>query len=165
MVSDTIMKAIIVLSLLGFAYYLHMHIFKDEGFRTLEVPARAPEEFLPLPKRPLETVPSGPSAPSAAPRVNMPRIQNPGPRPADPYDDQVEAADAPENLRYPERSFGPGKVPSDTSIAQAAGIANKASMLTSQSAQYFSPEAVSNGGMFFSEVAANEDENPNYTAF
>jgi hypothetical protein len=164
--SDTIMKAIIVLSLLGFAYYLQVYLFGgNEGFRSLEVPARAPQEFLPLPKRPLDTVAAGPSAPSAAPRATMPAVQNPDPRPADPYDDQVEAADAPENLRYPERSFGPGKVPSDTSIAQAAGIANKASMLTAQSAQYFSPEAVSNGGMFFSEVAANEDENPNYTAF
>ena len=163
--TGTITKAFIVLILLGFAYYLHAYMFKDEGFRSLEVPARAPQEFLPLPRRPIDTVASGPSAPSAAPRVSMPPSRNAEPQPADPYDDQVEAADAPENLRYPERSFGPGKVPSDTSIAQAAGIANKASMLTAQSAQYFSPEAVANGGMFFSEVAANEDENPGYTAF
>ena len=163
--TDTITKAIIVLILLGFAYYLQVYMIKDEGFRTLEVPSPAPQEFLPLPKRPMDTVASGPSAPSVAPRVNMPPSRNNEPKPADPYDDQVEAADAPENLRYPERSFGPGKIPSDTSIAQAAGIANKASMLTAQSAQYFSPEAVANGGMFFSEVAANEDENPGYTAF
>jgi hypothetical protein len=164
--SDTIMKAIIVLSLLGLAYYLHVYVFGgDEGFRTLEVPAPAPQEFLPLPKRPIDTAAAGPSAPSAAPRATMPPSQNPEPKPADPYDDQVQAADAAEEMRYPERSFGPGKMPSDTSIAQASGIANKASMLTAQSAQYFSPEAVANGGMFFSEVAANEDENPGYTAF
>jgi hypothetical protein len=163
--TGTITKAIIVLILLGFAYYLQVYMIKDEGFRTLEVPSPAPQEFLPLPRRPMDTVASGPSAPSAAPRVAMPPSRNNEPKPADPYDDQVEAADAPENLRYPERSFGPGKIPSDTSIAQAAGIANKASMLTAQSAQYFSPEAVANGGMFFSEVAANEDENPGYTAF
>ena len=165
MSTEIILKTVIVLSLIGFAYYLQNYIFVNEGFRTLEVPAKAPEEFLPLMKKSLDIVPGGPSSPNAVPNVAMPSIQANDPMPRDPYDDQVETADAPENLRYPERSFGPGKMPADTNIAQASGIANKASRLTAQSTQNFSPELVTNGGMFFSDVAPNEDENPNYTAF
>jgi hypothetical protein len=158
-------KLIMVLGLLGLAYYLYNYVFITESFTTLEVPANAPEEFLPLPRRPAVVSSSGPSSPSQAPRVTMPSVQAQEPEPIDPYDYKVQAADAPENLTYPERSFGPGKMQKDTSIAEASGIANRATMLTAQSTQKFSPELVTNGGMFFSDVAANEDENPNYTAF
>lgn len=162
---DTLIKAVIVIALLGFAYYLYNYIFITESFETIAMPAEAPEEVRPPLRRPIEVASGGPNSPSAAPRITMPPKEFLDPMPRDPLDSAVESVDSPQGLTYPERSFGPGKRPADTAIAQAAGIANRASQLTAQSAQHFSPEMVTNGGMFFGDVAALEDENPNYTAF
>ena len=166
-IPDIVIKLVIVGGLLFFAYYLQTYVFISEGFkeRSIEVPEQAPQEYRPPIRRPIEVTSGGPGAPSAqAPKMMMPNLP-PGPAPSDPLDDQVQAADAPQDLRYPERSFGPGKVPNSVAIAQASGIAGQASALTAQSAQHFSPELVANGGMFFGDVAPIESDNPNYTAF
>ena len=86
----------------------------------------------------------------------------PGPTASDPFGESAEDANAPERLRYPERSFGPGVVPEKTAIAQASGVASVDPVASAQAFQQFSPEFVQNGGTFFSGVSALEDENPNY---
>ena len=166
-IPDIVIKLVIVGALLFFAYYLQTYVFISESFkdRSLEVPAMAPQEYRPPIRKPIEVTSGGPGAPNAQPPKMMMPTLPPGPAPSDPLDDQVQAADAPQDLRYPERSFGPGKVPNSVAIAQASGIAAQASMLTAQSSQQFSPELVANGGMFFGDVAPIESENPNYTAF
>jgi hypothetical protein len=162
---SVIIKVLIVAALLGLAYYVHNYLLISEGFSTIEKLGAAPLEVRPPLRKPIEVVSSGPNAPSAAPKLTMPTTYMEEPQPSDPMDDQVESADAMQKMRYPERSFGPGKEPSDTAIAMAGGIASKATALTAQSAQSFSPELVTNGGMFFGDVAPLESDNPNYTAF
>ena len=162
---DVIIKVLVVVGLLGLAYYVQNYLLISEGFSTIERPAVAPIEVRPPLRKPIEVASGGPSAPSAAPKLSMPTTYADEPQPRDPMDDQVESADAMQNLRYPERSFGPGKQPSDTAIAMAGGIASQASALTAQSSQNFSPELVTNGGTFFGDVAPLESDNPNYTAF
>ena len=165
-IPDIVIKLVMVGSLLFFAYYLQNYVFISEAFKgSLEIPDQAPLEYRPPIRKPINVTSGGPGAPSAQPPKMMPPTLIPGPAPSDPLDDQVEAADAPQKLRYPERSFGPGKVPNSVAIAQASGIAGQASALTAQSAQHFSPELVANGGMFFGDVAPIESDNPNYTAF
>jgi len=162
---SVIIKVLVVAALLGLAYYVQNYLLISEGFSTIEKPARAPLEVRPPLRKPIEVASAGPSAPSVAPKLSMPTTYTDEPQPRDPMDDQVESADAMQNLRYPERSFGPGKQPSDTAIAMAGGIASQASALTAQSSQNFSPELVTNGGTFFGDVAPLESDNPNYTAF
>ena len=107
---------------------------------------------------------SGPSAPAAAAPATMPPTMSVSPGPKDPYDDTQESADAPEQMRFPERSFGPGIVPETTALASAGGIAGPAAA-SAQAFQQFNPEFVSNGGGFFDNISAHEDENPNYSSF
>jgi hypothetical protein len=107
---------------------------------------------------------SGPSPPNASPPSNMPPDISRQPEASDPYDKQTEDADAPEQLRFPERSFSPGIIPKETDNNLNAGLAGPVAN-TSQSVHQFSPEFIGNGGNFFGEVSANEDENPNYSAF
>jgi hypothetical protein len=162
---DMLLKLVIVCLLLGGAYYVHTYVFISENFENKLKYAPAPIEYSPPLRRPIEVSSSGPSAPSKAPPVQMPPTAPSEPAPRDPMDDMSVNANAQPEMRYPERSFGPGKIPTDTAIARAAGIASQASKLTSQSAQHFNPELVTNGGMFYGDVSPNEDENPNYTAF
>ena len=106
----------------------------------------------------------GPSPPNVSPSVNMPPDISPQPEALDPYDTQVQNAGAPEQLRFPERSFSPGLLPNQTDNNLNAGLAAPLAN-TPQSVQQFSPEFIGNGGKFFGEVAAVEDGNPNYSAF
>jgi hypothetical protein len=94
----------------------------------------------------------------------MPPEMSPQPEAVDPYDTQVQNADSPEQLRFPERSFSPGIIPKETDNHLNAGLSGSLAN-TPQSIQQYSPEFVGNGGKFFGEVSALEDENPNYSAF
>ena len=106
----------------------------------------------------------GASPPNASPPVNMPPVMTQQPEAVDPYDIQVQNADAPEQLRFPERSFSPGIIPKETDNNFNAGLAGSLAP-TPQSVHQFNPEFIGNGGKFFGEVAAVEDGNPNYSAF
>ena len=107
---------------------------------------------------------SGSSPPNASPPVNMPPDISPQPEASDPYYKEAEDADAPEQLRFPERSFSPGIIPKETDNNLNAGLAGPVAN-TPQSVHQFSPEFIGNGGNFFGEVSAMEDENPNYSSF
>ena len=96
--------------------------------------------------------------------MRMPATMSTQPEASDPYDVTTEDANAPENLRHPERSFGPGIIPEATALNTSAGLAGNPTS-SSQALQQFSPDFVQNGGAFFGTVSAVEDENPNYSAF
>jgi hypothetical protein len=158
----------IVLALLFVAYQVYRYTSQSENFTSidnLEVPDSAP----PLRQQPLRgpiTVSSGGgNPPNVAPSLGMLPTAGPEVRATDPYTDNAMPANAEEEVRYPERSFSPGVIPQNTSIAQEAGVANAHIGPTTQAIQKFNPEFVTGGGEFFGQVAPMEDENPNYTAF
>jgi hypothetical protein len=72
-----------------------------------------------------------------------------------------------ENLRHPERFFGPAPVPDNTTISTASGVAGSPGPTTPQSVQNFSPDFAQNGGEFVDGgIFANDaGENPNYSTF
>jgi len=105
----------------------------------------------------------GPSSPNVSPPP-MPTYISPQPEASDPYDTVDSSANAPEQLRFPERSFSPGVMAVETENRVAAGVAGKLAN-TPQAVQEFSSESITNGGTFFGTVSATEDENPNYSSF
>lgn len=106
---------------------------------------------------------SGPSSPNVSPPP-MPAHISPQPEAQDPYDSVDSSADAPEQMRFPERSFSPGVIPAETENRVNAGVAGKLAN-TPQAVQEFTSESITNGGVFFGSVSAVEDENPNYSSF
>ena len=106
----------------------------------------------------------GPMSPNSSPPIKMPPEISQAPEASDPYEKESKDADAPEQLRFPERSFSPGIMPKETDNNLNAGLSGPLAN-TPQSVHQFSPEFIGNGGTFFGEVSALEDENPNYSAF
>lgn len=159
-------QRLLVVFLLAVSAFFVVRYFSAESFKSpwIETPAMA----VPVTKPPVygehDIAASGPNPPAASAPPQMRTVLNPPPEPSDPYEETQENSNAPEQMRYPERSFGPGLVPEQTEIAANAGIAGAVTD-SSQAFQQFSPEFVGNGGNFFGNVAAAEDENPNYSAF
>lgn len=141
------------------AYYVVKH-FSNEDF----VPGKATPVYEPESKGTMIVSPSGPNSPNVSPPPNMHSQMTPPPEARDPYDTTVEDADAPEQLRFPERSFSPGLIAKETENNVNAGLAGNVSN-SPQAIQQFDSEMVTNGATFFGSVSANEDENPNYSAF
>lgn len=139
--------------------------FKSEGFvsKSLEVPSSAPLIEANEYRGPANTVPGGPNPPAVA-SSGLPEQFTPEPDGNDPYSESVESANAPENLRFPERSFGPGVIPESTKLAVQGGLANASSGHSAAAFQQFSPEFATNGGTWLDSVTANEDNSP-YSAF
>jgi len=160
------------LFLAALAYFVVIKMSKKEPFYSnpyvpvpnASTPGLAPPIRAPEPRGDLNLSASGPNPPNAAADPNMPTTISNQPEASDPYDVTTEDANAPENLRHPERSFGPGIIPEATALNASAGLAGNVAS-SSQAFQQFSPEFVQNGGNFFGTVSAQEDENPNYSAF
>lgn len=155
--------------LLGFVLYM---IVKDkifgasENFEINNHPGQAALEIRQAPVAPPRTiVSSGPNPPSQTPPDNEEVIYG-EPAARDPYADRMEAADAPENMRYPERAYRPAPDNTITSIAPQAGIAGPDHQTSPQAYQGFNPEFVQNSGEFMNGVYANDTtDNPNFSAF
>ena len=145
--------------LVAVAYYVLQYFFVDDF-----TPGKASPVYEPVSYGEHTVSSGGPSPPTASPPPNMPSDISSQPEASDPYDTQVQPTDAPEQLRFPERSFSPGILPKEIDNNMNAGLSGKLAN-TPQSVQEFTPEFVGNGGAFFGEVSAMEDENPNYSAF
>jgi hypothetical protein len=86
--------------------------------------------------------------------------------PKDPYYEQQESSDIPENLRYPERSFRPPPLNNNTSIAVEAGIASNSIQVTSDNSQKMNPDFIQGGGEFMPGIFANDTfSDKSYSAF
>ena len=144
------------------AYYVVKH-FSTDGF-TGETYAQGGMVKEPRSRKNHQVSSSGPNPPAAAPPRDMAPVMSRPPEANDPYDRTNEDADAPEQLRFPERSFSPGVAAKEVENNKNAGLAGPVGD-SSQAFQQFSPEFVTNGGAFFGTVTAVEDENPNYSAF
>ena len=157
-------RVLVVFLLTIFAFFIVRYFSSESFVPWVETPAMA----TPVSKPPVygehAVAASGPNPPASAAPPQMRAVLNPPPEPIDPYQETQEHSDAPEQMRFPERSFGPGLVPEQTEVAASAGIAGAVAD-SSQAFQQFSPEFVSNGGNFFGNVAPVEDENPNYSSF
>jgi hypothetical protein len=163
-------QRLIVGFLLAISAFFVMKYFSPETFMNMNFMAvnqkyeNAPMIREPLPRGDMAVSSGGPNPPNVAAPSMMPDSVSPPPEANDPYEETQKTAYAPEELRNPERSFGPGIVPEQTAIATSSGIAGSVAE-SSQAFQHFGPELVSNGGNFFGSVSALEEENPNYSSF
>lgn len=162
---NKVFLAVFVAALLYFGYLILQKQMLPEAF---EVPAAAPPVFLDPPADiPRTITPGGPNAPNQAPpplEYRQPRL--PGPEDNDPYDETYGSSQIKDNLRHPERFFGPAPEPNNTQIALEAGVAGIENAKVAQSIQTFSPELAQNGGQFIEGgIFANDTiDNPNYSA-
>jgi hypothetical protein len=152
-------RLLFAIFLVGIAYSVLKYFLIDDF-----TPGKASTVYEPVKLGDHTVSSSGPSSPNSSPQPNMPTVVLPPPEASDPYDMQLENTNAPEQLRFPERSFSPGIIPKETDNHLNAGLSGSLAN-TPQSIQQYSPEFVGNGGKFFGEVSALEDENPNYSAF
>lgn len=101
-------------------------------------------------QEPREVSPSGPSSPNArSPEIFVRKQDNYNIVPNDPFDELYGSQNIKDNLRYPERSFGPSVINNNRNILVESGVADMSS------STLFSPEMVQNGGTF-NKVLAND---------
>jgi hypothetical protein len=154
--------------ILAISAYFIARAFSTESFvnwdNVIETPGPSPIIREPPTRGSMIVASGGPNPPNARAPRNMPIERAPPAEASDPYAETAEDANAPEQLRHPERSFSPGIIPSQTTINEAADLAGPP-VASAQAFQTFSPEFVQNGGAWFNNVSAQEDENPNYSSF
>jgi len=167
-----ILVAVLIAALL-FVGYLY---FSKKGvsytapmvLEDFEVPAPAPVITQPLPEPPRTISSGGPTTPNQAPPRNEPPVRLPGPEPNDSefFEESYGSSDLQDNMRYPERLFGPAPLPDKTDIAVESGVAGSVNQVVSQAIQTFSPDFAQNGGEFIrGGIFANDTfEVPNYSA-
>jgi outer membrane biosynthesis protein TonB len=117
------------------------------------------EKILEMPESVAEREP--PAAPAPVEPPQQRRL--PEPQDSDPYDDTHGDSDVKDNLRRPERLFGPTTAPDDTDTAVSSGVA---SSVTNTGFSTFSPEFAQNGGEFIpGGIFANDAfEDQNFSA-
>jgi hypothetical protein len=121
---------------------------KSDGFQS-QAPAVMIEKPVNI-QVPREVSPSGPSPPNArSPEMFVKKQDNYNIVPNDPFDELYGSQNIKDNLRYPERSFGPSVINNNVNVLASSGIADMTS------STLFSPEMVQNGGTF-NKVLAND---------
>jgi hypothetical protein len=161
-----ILIAVVIAALLycGYLYFMSQRKYVIE--ESFEVPGPAPLQTIPIPDPPRTVSPSGPNSPSQAPPEDDIPVRLPGPEDMDPYEEAYGSSNLKDNMRYPERLFGPAPKPNKTELAVSAGVASEKQQVVSQALQTFSPDFAQNGGEFIEGgIFANDSgENPNYSA-
>ncbi len=161
-----ILVAVVLAAILycGYLYFMSQRKYVIE--ESFEVPAPAPLQTIPIPDPPRTVSPSGPNSPNQAPPEDDMPVRLPGPEESDPYEEPYGSSNLKDNMRYPERLFGPAPKPNKTELAVSAGVASPQEQRVSQALQTFSPDFAQNGGEFIEGgIFANDSgENPNYSA-
>ena len=164
-----VLVAIILAGVLFLAYQLYLNLTNSSKLvieETFIAPAPVITQPIPEPERTI--APSGPNSPNQMP---PPRDDDeerlPGPDDSDPLEDGYGSSNMQDNMRYPERLFGPAPPPKTTSIAVEAGNASTLNSGVNQALQTFNPDFAQNGTEFIpGGIFANDVfDNPNYTAF
>ena len=135
--------------------------FADEPFVANQntQPAPASIEIRQAPIYPERTVaPSGPNPPNQE-APNNEEVVYGDPVPKDPYYEQQDSSDIPENLRYPERSFRPAPMNNNTTIAVQSGIASQHLQVNNDNSQKFQQDFIQAGGEFMPGIFANDTFN------
>lgn len=133
-----------------------------EGFTTQKLYiGNISESIIPSPIIPEKEVHS-----SIIPKENIASVISQPETPNDPYDQPDGQFPIENNLRQPERSFGPAASNEDTNIAVFSGVASDPVQPVHNSFRIFSPEFAQNGGYVDNMIVANDtlDEH-NYSAF
>lgn len=162
---DNFKTLIIVFVLIALLYLFVFN--KNETFESNTMPA--PATIIKSPPQimaPRIVSPSGPNPPNA-------RVPNKIAKendiydcvPNDPQDELYGSQNIQDNLRYPERSFGPGIVNSGSKLLVNSGVASQKMLNTSQPIQPFENEMVQNGGLLDKIGPDDTHTNPNYAAF
>jgi len=157
--------ALISILAVGFAVYL---MIRDKVFtiddspapmESFEVPAPASIEIRQAPVyAPRNVASSGPNPPNASSPSNEAVVYS-EPQATDPYHEQQESSDIPENLRHPERSFRPPPANDMTSLAVQSGVASHTTQVSNDNAQGFQTEIIQGGGEFMPGIFANDTYN------
>ena len=157
--------ALISILAVGFTVYL---MIRDKVFtiddspapmESFEVPAPASIEIRQAPVyAPRNVASSGPNPPNASSPSNEAVVYS-EPQATDPYHEQQESSDIPENLRHPERSFRPPPANDMTSLAVQSGVASHTTQVSNDNSQGFQTEIIQGGGEFMPGIFANDTYN------
>lgn len=178
---DTNLGILICLIILGFLFY---YLYSSgaiiipalnktdnteivETTEQFEMPGPGAEVVVPIVDEPPRRItPSGSNPPSQDGQDNEAIIYG-EPVAKDPYAEQVEIANAPENMRNPERAYRPAPNNNDTTIASASGTASPIMDTTPGAIQAFNTDFVENRGEFMEGVFANDTNSSgiNFSAF
>ena len=164
--SDMYNKVLLTILVSAALFVGYLFVTKRITFEAFEVPAPAPPVYLDPPADiPRTITPGGPNTPNAA-APPAPKVRIPGPQDSDPYDETYGSSNIKDNLRHPERFFGPAPEPENVHIALDSGIAGLETSKVAPAIQTFSPEMAQNGGQFIEGgIFANDtSENPNFSA-
>jgi hypothetical protein len=155
---------IVGLAVLLFAAYILY--FRQKEYFTQQLS----EEYKPIVRLPEPELPerivaaSGPSAPSQRSLEGPVRI--PEPVQNDPAADNYTPSNFEDDNRAPERSFGPARLPTDTSLSVMAGNASESVNPTKPNVYQFTPEQIHTGGEFMDGIVANDTMEPtNFSSF
>lgn len=156
----------VILILVGFSllYFSYVYYMKQEKF---EVPAPAAVVKRPEPIAvPREVSASGPNPPNARiPEVVARTQDNYNIVASDPQDESYGSQDIQDNLRYPERLFGPGMKNNGTKVLVDSGAASTKLLPTAEPIQPFNSETISSGGLMGAIGANDTNLNQNYSSF
>ena len=179
---DNFKTLIIVFVLISFLYLfvfkqkdesspvgLERPILKNSVFKeSFEVPAPATLIMAPPPvMTPRIVAPSGPNPPNArVPNVVAKENDIYNFIPNDPQDELYGSQNIQDNLRYPERMFGPGILNAGSKLLAGSGVASRHMLNTSQPIQPFATELIQNGGLMGGGIGPDDTQtNPSYASF
>lgn len=163
-----ILVAILLAGILFLAYQLYLNLYSPKYIIEETFIAPAPVVTQPIPEPPRTISPGGPNSPNQMPPPTHDTNERlPGPQDSDPLSDDYGSSNMKDNMRYPERLFGPAPKPTNTTIAVAAGNASTLNSGVNAALQTFQPEFAQNGGEFIpGGIFANDTfDNPNYSSF
>jgi len=163
-----IVVAILLAGVLFLAYQLYLNLYSDKLMIEETFIAPAPLVTQPIPEPERTIAPGGPSSPSQMPPRSCDTEERlPGPEDSDPLDDSYGSSNMKDNMRYPERLFGPSPPPVNTTIPVASGTASTLTSGVNTALQTFKPEFAQNGAEFIpGGIFANDVfDNPNYSSF
>lgn len=160
---------LLIAVLLAGVLFLAYQVYVNMSNKVEEEPFIAPAPVItqPLPEPPRTISPGGPNSPNQMPPPNDEEERIPGPKESDPFDDDYGSSAMKDNMRYPERLFGPAPEPNQTQIAVASGVASNLNNGVNKALQTFSPEFAQNGGEFIpGGIFANDTlDDSEYSSF
>lgn len=162
---DKVLLAVLLSASLFVGYLVFTKQLKIEAFDIRPAPGPPVLSFPPADVN-REITSGGPNTPGQAPPPESVVERLPGPQESDPYDDTYGSSAMKDNLRYPERFYGPAPQATNTQIALESGLAGIESGNSASAIQTFSPEMAQNGGQFIEGgIFANDtSENVTYSA-
>ena len=122
-----------------------------ETFQSRPVQQASPPTFVSPPEPPRTVIPSGPNPPntSGPPERTLPETTAAN----DPLAEVNSETPIQDNLRHPEKSFGPGIENTGTRLSVSSGVASNS---VKGGTSNFSPEFAQNGGEFMAGISAND---------